>query len=252
MSKKIDRAAHGPSLTEILLGVVLSVVLGVLAGAVLLILRPVVVAKEMPKEKDLDPRAIYYIEGSRDTAKAKQALAKRKAFVEGQSIVVTEDEINSIANPAPAAPPGAKAGDKKGPEKKADPKAKGKDGKEKEKEAPPPEANSGEALAVGAPNVRINGKDIQLGVPVTVNALGLGQRVIFQAHGGFVKKDNVFVYEPDTIYFGSCPIQRLPFLAGYVRNKVLDGVKIPEDIKASWAKVTNVAVEGNAVKLTMP
>ncbi len=249
MSKKIDRAAHGPSLAEIVIGVILSVVLGVLAGAVLLILRPVVVAKEMPKEKDRDPRAIYYIEGSRDTAKAKQALAKRKAFVEGQSIVATEDEINTIANPtAPATPAAGKAGEKKGPEKKGDPKAKEK---EKEKEAPPP-ANSDEMLAVGAPNVRLNGGDVQLGVPVTINALGLGQRVIMQAHGGFVKKDNVFVYEPETIYFGSCPIQRLPFLAGYLRGKVLDGVKIPEDIKASWAKVTNVAVEGNSIKLTMP
>src|SRR4051812_40220514 len=237
MSKKIDRAAHGPGLAEILVGVVLSLILGVLAGAVLLILRPVAVAKEMPKEKDRDPHAVYYIERSRDTSKAKQALAKRKDFVEGRSIVVTEDEINSITNPAPATPPGAKAGDKKGPEKKADPKAKGKE-KEKGKEAPPAEENSGDALAVGAPNVRINGSDIQLGVPVTINALGLGQRVIFQAHGGFVKKDNVFVYEPDQIYFGSCPIQRLPFLAGYVRNKVLEGVKIPEDIKASWVKVT--------------
>ena len=52
MSKKIDRAAHGPGWAEVILGAVLSIVLGVVLGAVVLIIRPVVVAKELPKEPD--------------------------------------------------------------------------------------------------------------------------------------------------------------------------------------------------------
>src|SRR5829696_1419260 len=103
MSKKINRAAHGPSLVEIVLGVVLSIILGVALGAVLLVLRPISQVKEMPKEPAKG--MVYYIEGSKDTSKGRQALAKRKAFVEGQSISVTEDEINSLINPAGAATP---------------------------------------------------------------------------------------------------------------------------------------------------
>ena len=237
MSKKIDRATHGPGPVEILLGALLSVVLGVVLGAVLLILRPVVVAKEMPKEPVKG--AVYYIEGSRDSAKGRQALAKRKAFVDGQSVTVTEDEINSLlaSTQAPAA---AKAPEKKAPEK----------GKEKAGSAPA--AGSADAVALGQPNVRINGGELQIGVPVTVNALGLDQKVIVQARGGFVKKENGFVYEPSSLYFGSCPVQHLPFISDYVRTKALATQSIPEDIKTSWAKLANVAIEGNALKLTMP
>lgn len=239
MSKKTDRVSHGPSLTEIVLGVVLSLLLGVVLGAVLLVARPVVVAKETPK--DPDPKAIYYIEGSRDNAKAKQALAKRKAFVEGQSVTVTEEEINALAAPAPAAAPGAKAG-----EKKADPKA-----KEAEKAAPPPASSDG-MFAVGQPNFRVRDGKVQIGVPVTINALGLGEKVIAQARGGIVKQGDRFVFEPETLYLGSCPVQRLPFVAGYVREKFIAAQAIPEDIKTSWAKLANVTIDGNAVKLTMP
>ena len=241
MSTKIDRATHGPSLVEIVLGVVLSLVLGIALGAVLLILRPVVVAKEMPK--DPDPRAVYYVEGSRDTAKAKQGLAKRKAFVEGQSVTVTEDEINALAAPTPAgAPPAAKPAD-----------AKAKDPKAKEPEKPAAHAPGSDGLlAMGSPNFRLHDGAMQVGVPVTINALGLGQKVIAQARGTFVKSGDVFVFDPTTLYLGSCPVQRLPFVAGYVRNKFVASQPIPEDIKTSWMKLANVAIEGDSLKLTMP
>lgn len=256
MSKKIDRAAHGPSWAEVILGAALSLVLGVVLGALLLILRPVVIAKEMPKEKDRDPKAVYFIEGSRDTAKAREAAAKRKSFVEGRSVTVNEDEINTLAAPnapslAAAAPkPGekAKAPDKaKAPEKAKTPE-KGKEGDK----AAPAAGSSGEALAIGAPNFRINSGVLQVGMPVTVNALGLDQRVIVQARGGFVKDGSVFVYEPNELYFGSCPVHRLPFLSGYVRSKFLAGQPIPEDVKAAWTKLADVKVDGNTLKLTMP
>lgn len=232
MSKKIDRATHGPGLTEIVLGVVLSVLLGVVIAAALLILRPVVTAKETPKEPARG--AVYYIEGSKDATKGRTGLAKRKSFAEGQSVTLSEDEINTILGAKPeAAAPGAPA-----------------KGADKGKEAPPPASD--DTLALGTPNVRIKDGDLQFGVPVTINALGLGQKVIVQAHGGFVKTDNGFVYEPTSIYFGSCPVHRLPFLAGYVRSKALGRQQIPEDIKASWAKLSNVALEGSTLKLTMP
>lgn len=238
MSTKINRATHGPSMTEVILSVVLSVVLGIVLGAVLLILRPVVVAKEAPK--DPDPKAVYFVEGSRDAAKSRQALAKRKAFVEGQSVTVTEDEINALAAPAPTPAPGAKA-----PEKKADPKA-----KEAEKAAPPPPSDG--MLAVGQPNFRVRDGKIQIGAPVNVSVFGFSEKVIAQARGGIVKKGDVFVFEPDVLYVGSCPVQRLPFVAGLVREKFISSQPIPEDIKTSWLKLASVTLEGNAVKLTMP
>lgn len=249
MSKKIDRAAHGPSWTEVILGAVLSLALGVVLGAVLLVLRPVVPAKELPKEEERVRGAVYYIEGSKDTAKAKQAVQKRAAFVAGKSVVLSEEEVNAIANPgAAAAAPGTKGGEKgKAPEK-----GKTADkGKAAEKAAPPPAA-SGEMLALGVPNFRIREGAVQVAVPVTVNALDLGLKVVAQARGAFAKQGDVFVFEPTEMYLGSCPVQRLPFLSSYVREKVIAGQPIPDDLKDAWKKLAAVAVEGSALKLTMP
>ena len=239
MSKKIDRAVHGPSWVEVILGAVISAALGVVLGAVLMVIKPVVVAKEMPKEPVAG--AVYYIEGSRDGAKAKQALAKRKAFAAGQSVTVTEEEINSLIVPAaPAAAPAPKPGEKPKPADKS--KAGGKAA---------PAAASADILATGTPNFRIREGVIQVALPITLN-VGFEQKVILQARGAFAKKGAGFALEPDTLLVGSCPVQRLPFLSEYVQKKFLAAQAIPEDIATSWAKLSGVAIEGNALKLAMP
>jgi hypothetical protein len=223
MSIRLDRAVHGPGWGEVILGAVLSLVLGAALGAVLLIIRPVHTVRELPKEEDRVRDAVYYVEGSRITARATQAPAKRRAFVAGQSITATEDEINSLITVAPS------AAEKPG----AEPAAAG-------------------MIAVGTPNVRILDGKVQVGAPVTLNVLGLSQKVVLQARGGFVKEEDRFVYEPDEMYLGSCPVQRVPILSGYVRQRIMESHPIPEDIATAWQRLTNVAVEGKALRLSMP
>lgn len=239
---KIDRAIHGPSWTEVILGAVLSLVLGVVLGAALLVLKPVKQVRELPKEADRDSSLIYYVEGSRDGSKAKQALAKRQAFVAGKSVQVTEDEINSLVGgpAAPATPPAAKAPAPKAGEKKV-----------AEKAAEKAAAAANDMLATGTPNVRIRDNVLQVGVPVTIGLFGLEQKVIVFGRGKLVKGGDSFVYEPEELYLGSCPVQRLPFVSGYVRNKFLAATPIPEDIATAWKKVTDATVEGNTLKLTL-
>lgn len=247
MSKKLDRAVHGPSWAEVILGAVLSLVLGVVLGAVLLVVRPAVPVKELPKEEERVRGAVYFIEGSKETAKAKQAVQKRAAFLGGQSISLTEDEVNAIANPGAAAS-GAKGGEKgKAPEK-----GKTADKGKAAEKAAPPTAAPGEALALGAPNFRIRDGSLQLAVPVTINTMDLGLKVMAQARGTFAKQGDVFVFEPAEMYLGSCPVQRLPFLSSYVREKVIAAQPIPDDIKTAWKKLAGVAIEGSTLKLTMP
>lgn len=230
MSRKIDRALHGPSWVEVILGAVLSFIIGVVLGAALLIFRPVVVVKEMPKGDKLDPKAVYFVEGSRDGTRGREAAAKRKAFAEGRSVTVVEDELNALAGPAAAfAPsPAGKAPDK-----------------------PAASAASDEMIATGTPNFRLREGALQIGVPVTVSLLGISEKVIMQTRGGFQKR-GVFVYEPEAFYIGSLPLQRLPYLANYAREKFLIAQAVPEDIKAAWPKLANVTVTGNMMTLTMP
>ena len=246
MSRKIDRALRGPSWIEVVLGALLSLILGVVIGAAVLIFRPVVVVKEMPKEEAREPGALYFVEGSRDATKGREAVAKRKAFAGGQTVTVIEDELNAIAGPAanfgPAAAPGAPGASPapKAPEKKAVDKAGA------------PEAPSEEMIATGTPNFRIRDNLMQIGIPVTVNLLGMTEKVVVQTKGGFAKQGDTFVYEPTEFYVGCLPVTRLPMVSDYAREKFLAGQTIPEDIRAAWSKLTNVSVEGNGLKLTMP
>ena len=234
MSKKIDRTPHEPSWTEVILGAALSVVLGGALGAVALVFKPVVVVKDTPKEPA--PGVTYFIEGTRDSNKAKQAAAKRKAFAQGTSgtFSVLEDDLNSLAGPAtPAAAPVAKP-------------------KPGDKAAPAAAAPPAEMFTAGTPNFRIRAGVVQIGFPVTISALGTETKVIVQASGTFAKQGDAFAFEPTSLLVGSCPVQRLPYASSYVTKKFLASQKVAEDIAAAWPKVVGVAVDGNTLKLTMP
>jgi len=234
MSAKKSAAEHSPSWFEVIFGAVLSVALGAVLGAALLILRPAVTVKELPKEADRVAGTVYYVEGSHDGGKAKQAVAKRKLFAQGRSVDVIEDEINSFAGspPAPAANP--KPGEKAAPASAA-------------------AASAGDLLTPGAPNFRIREGVVQIGVPVKLNLFGLiEQKILVVARGAFAKKGDTFAFDPDTLYVGSCPVQRFPFAAGLVAKKVLATIPVPDDIAAAWPKLAGVTAEGNTLKLGMP
>jgi hypothetical protein len=216
---------QGPSWTEVTIGAALSVVIGAALGAGLLILRPVVIAKQEPKERVKD--TTYYIEGSRDLGRGRQAVAKRLAFLNGESISVTEDEINVLVAAA----------------MKLTAPQPGKDGA-------PAASPEGEYVSAGTPTVRIRDGSLQVGFPVTTKLST--DKIIFQARGGFVREGDVFVYEPTEMYLGSCPLQRIPLLASYLRHKIMSEYPMPDDMRAAWAKLTAVTIEGNTLKLTMP
>lgn len=227
MNKKIERELHGPSWTEVILGAVLSLLLGVVLAATYLILKPVTVARELPK--DAVAGAVYYIEGSRDSSKARQAGAKQKAFVEGGSIVLNEDELNLLAAPS-AAPATAKpdaAGEVAG-------------------------ATAGATtITPGALNFRIRESRLQIGMPLQVSVLGLQKRVIVQARGGFEKRGSTFGFAPEEFYVGSCPLQRLPVVGGVVMKQIMARAAMPTELAEAWTKLSDVAIEGSTLRLTM-
>jgi hypothetical protein len=238
MSAKLNRTPHGPGWIEVILGALLSLILGVVVGAALLVARPVITAKDTPKEADRDPKAVYFVQGARDPSKSRSALAKRKAFGEGQSVTLAEDELNALAalSPNVLASPGAETPPPA--PKKAD--------------AAKPAESAAPTVSSGALNFRMRDGKLQVSVPMTIDVLGLAPKVIVQANGTFVKADRGYTFEPETIYVGSLPLHRLPFATGFGREKLLSNLSIPDDVAASWAKLASVAIEGNTLKLTMP
>ena len=76
--KKLEKALYGPSMTEVALGAVLGLVIGVLGACVYLVFKPVALVKELPKEPLLS--VVYYIPGNESNAKSKGWQAKQKQF----------------------------------------------------------------------------------------------------------------------------------------------------------------------------
>lgn len=241
MSRR-KKANNEPSWFGVIFAALLSVALGVVLGAALLAIKPVTIVKAPVKDEEREAGMVYYVQGSRDTAKAAAATAKRQAFLSGQSVSLTEDDLNLLAGPAPAPIP-AKA-----------PKSADKAAKPAEKPAPTPAADGAAAdtIVLGTPNFRIVDQDLHVAVPTTLNLLGLAQPVIVQTRGGFVKENDMFVYVPQSITIGSLPLDRLPMASRYVRDRVINAQTISNELKVAWAKVANVAIENKTLKLTMP
>mgnify|MGYP001226923089 CR=1 FL=1 len=212
----IDRAGYNPSWTEVILGAILSLLLGAVLAAVVLVLKPVSTVRELPKEPD--PKTVYYIEGTRDSGRARQASAKQRALLEGGTAVLNEDELNALATPATS--------------KSAD-------------------APAEQMLTAGSPNFRIRDGVMQMGVPVRVSVAGLDRRVIVQARGGFEKRGAGFVFVPDELYLGSCPVQRLPIVSGWVMNKLVAGAETSEGLAGAWSRASEVKVEGDSLHVRM-
>lgn len=267
MCAKFKRGEYEPSWTEVTIGAALSVVIGAALGITFLVFKPVTIfkdgksptvtakagapARSKAAEADLKPGPgdVVYLEGSKDLSKAKLAGAKRKTFAAGGSVLVDENELNAlVGTPVPAPAPGKPA-----PGAKNTPAA----------IAPPPPAPAAEvdaaapaaggfAVTPEAPNFRIQEGEFQIGLPIKFEAFGYHRTVVVQARGQFEKRGEQFVFEPSTLLVGSCPLDPLPVLRSWVVRKVLKAVPVPEDIQKVWGELSDVAVVGSALMLTMP
>jgi len=199
----------------------------VVLAATHLILKPVETVGVLPKSPV--PGTVYFLEGSKDTNKGNTWLRKRQAFLDGQSIDLIEDELNTaVATPIE--------------------KPKGGAGQPASAATPPP-ANDA-LLTPGAVNFRIDGGQVQVGVPVKVNLLDA--TVIVQAAGGVVKKGDTFTFVPKVFYIGSCALDRLPIVEGLIMRRLFAAQGVPKELTDAWAKLANVSVEGKTLKLAMP
>ncbi len=231
-NKKIEKALYGPSMTEVALGAVLGLLAGVLAAAAYLVFKPVSQVKEMPKEPSRS--VVYYIPGSETSGKARNWQAKQKQLVGNATFAfdVVEDELNAWAatlsapaTPAPAKPgaPAAAAGANK----------------------PAPEG----VFNPGRPNFKIVDGKIQIAAKCVLNWYGLTHEVIVKTTGTFDKSGDSIVYKPESFYLGSCPVHLLPALSGPLMAHLVSREKVPDEMRAAWAKLDNVTLDGVALKL---
>lgn len=229
-NKKIEKALYGPSATEVALGALLGLAAGVLAACVYLVLKPVSQVREMPKEPVRG--MLYYLPGSDSGAKSRNWSAKQKQLVAGAatSLSLVEDELNAWATSTLGAAP----------------------------KAPPPGGKAGDAGSAddgifqpGTPNFKIVDGKLQIGTKCVLNWYGLTHEVIVITTGVFERSGDRFVFKPETLHLGSCPLHLLPSVAGPVFDHLLGKKKIPDEIKSAWVKVDDVTIEGTTLKLTI-
>ena len=229
MSSKVERALYGPSLSEVLIGAALSVVIGALIGLALLVTKPVLKVSEIPK--DAPSGQIYFIDGAHLPARMADIDAKEKKLLAGQSVSFDESELNLMFEPSAPQAEGSKGAGK------PDPKA------------PAPAAAPSGFLTLGKLSFRLHDNLLQLAAPLTVSALGFSTDVIVQVNGDFQKSDGVYHFVPSSILVGSCPLEHLPVIPGLLVQKVEAGMKFPPELEDAWAKLSLVAVQGTTLKL---
>jgi hypothetical protein len=237
--KKLERALYGPGLFEVTLGAALSVALGAVAGVAYLVYKPVETVKALPKEADRVPGQIYYVEGSKETGKARQWRTKRKQLAESVpgEIAFIEDELNAwfapdVSAPKPAAKPAPGAPPEAAPE------------------APIPD----ELVSWSHPSFRIADNALQVSCSATFNPLqmlALNVPLIVQANGDFQKQGEEFVYVPKTLYVGSLPVHRIPGATDYLIKRARTSQALPEQGMEAWKKVANVTVDGRLLKVAV-
>lgn len=222
-------------MTEVALGAILGLIAGVLVACVYLVFKPVSQVKEMPPEDKIQKSMVYFIPGNESTAKSRGWQAKQKQFLSSPTFTVdlVEDELNAWANTlaAPAAPapkPGAPA---------AAPGA----------AAPAPVGDG--IFNPGKPNFKvIAGNKLQISAKCVLNWYGLAKEVTVIATGTFAKSGDTVAFSAETLHLGSCPVHLLPAVAGPLMSHLIAREKVPEEVRAAWAKLDSVTIDGT--KLT--
>jgi hypothetical protein len=105
---------------------------------------------------------------------------------------------------------------------------------------------------VGPPNFHLLTDELQIAIPCTLSLLGVTHDVMVIATGQFRKEDEVIYFAPHKFYVGSLDITRLPSLPTFVTDKLLAQQGIPVDLVDAWARLSDVTVEPNTLRLTMP
>ena len=237
--KKLEKALYGPSVTEVALGAVLGLLVGVLVAGVYLVFKPVVQVKVLPKEPLRS--VVYYIPGDESNAKSKGWQAKQKQFLAGNTISVVEEELNAWSASAGTAAPAAKPVAKAPAPEKPKPAAKADEAK------PAPEG----FVIPYAPNFKVVGDKLQVGLKCTLNWYGLTFDTTVVATGGFSKSGDLVVFTPQKVYLGSCPLHLLPALSGVFVSHIISKEKVSDEIRTAWTKLTAITIEGGALKITV-
>ncbi len=246
---KIQKALYGPSPWEVATGAVLGILLGVFGACVYLVIKPVEMVKLIPKEPV--PNVVYFMPGQESLTKSRGWHAKQKTFVEGGEVLLSEEELNAWVAAGGTGGGAPAAADKK-------PAAKPKPADKKPTHAKPATRTRPRTSPVlegfvipGTPNFKVvKDKRLQISFKCTLDYYGIGRDVWVVATGGFARDGQHFVFDPETFYFGSCPLHRMPLISQFVADRFVSALHIPDDLRAALDKMTSASFDGDLLKIS--
>lgn len=180
-----------PGVIGVFIGAVLGVTLGGLLAGIHLASQPVEVMKTAPKETP-PAEKLYYVLGAPGSTAGKTWESKQDALNAGApgGVSFTEAELNAWS------------------EETFEPVKLEDD-----------EKNSTFMILVGAPNFRIEGSTLHLGLVNTVNFFGAETPLVLQARGGFEKGGSGWRYAAKEVRLGALPLHKIPVLLSVLSDR---------------------------------
>ena len=195
-----------------IIAAVLSIVTGLAWAVLVLALKPVVkLAPDVELEAPA-PDVVYYREGKRDNLRTRIAADTFNRFLAGNSVKVDEVDLNALRLTALE--------------------------------------STGSFYKINAPSFRLRDDQLQIGAGVNLHVYGYPITTHVQTTGTFVRKGEIFAFEPTTMWVGSCPVHRLPLFGAPLMAKIIAAQAWPETIVTAWSKLSDVKVSESSLSLT--
>lgn len=197
-----------------------------------LIFKPVETAMSLPPAHQRDASRVYYIPGSRDSAKGSQWVRKRRQILAAApgEITLTEDELNAWFSASTHV-----------------------------RQARKSSRAAGEFVEIGQPDFRIADGLMQIATPATLRLWGSNLPLVVQLRGNFARTSpppdtglpDVVMYVPQEIFAGALPLHRIPGAADFLANYILESQTLPGEAIAAWRKIARAEIAGRELRITI-
>lgn len=211
-----------PGVISVFIGAVLSVTLGGILATVHLASQPVEVMKAAPKEAP-PPGKLYYVLGAPGSTAGKSWEVKRDALAAGTpgAVSFTEAELNAWSE------------DTFEPAKLDDAEKKGT-----------------VMILAGAPNFRMDGATLHVGLVNTINFFGSETPLVLQAHGDFQKAGAGWRFAASEARLGALPLHKLPALMSVLADR-FGAAQPPAVVEKVLREAREVAVRDGALVVAL-
>lgn len=220
MASFSDRKA--PGVISVFIGAVLSVTLGAILAGLHLASQPVEVMKTVPKEAPPADK-LYYVLGAPGSAAGQSWEIKRDRLLSGGSggVMLNESELNAWSE---ATFEQVKLTDE---EKKAT-----------------------VAILAGAPNFRIEGSSLHVGLVNTVHFFGSEAPLVLHARGGFERAGRGWRFHASEARIGALPLHKIPALLSVLADR-FGAAQPPQVVEKVMRDSTDLSLRDGALVISL-